>query len=61
MKKYAKFILLSMGVVAFMASCQCKTCKKTGELQYTFCKDQGSQVNYDNTVAAYENAGYTCQ
>ena len=61
MKKYGKIILLSIGMIAFLASCQCKTCKKTGELSFTFCKDQGSQTTYDNTWTAYQNAGYTCQ
>jgi hypothetical protein len=60
MKKYVKFILLSMGVVAFMASCQCKNCKKDGQLTYNLCKDGGSQQDYDNDVAFLENSGWTC-
>jgi hypothetical protein len=61
MKKYGKIILLSIGVVTFLASCQCKTCKREGDPSQTFCKDQGSQSTYDNTIQNYQNAGYTCQ
>jgi hypothetical protein len=49
-----------MGVVAFMASCQCKNCKKDGQLTYNLCKDGGSQQDYDNDVAFLENSGWTC-
>jgi hypothetical protein len=59
--KYVKLILLTFGVGAFLASCQCKTCKKDGELSYTYCKDGGSQQDYDNYVANAQNFGWTCQ
>lgn len=60
MKKYGKLILLSLGVVAFLASCQCKTCKKTGEISFQYCKDNGSQTDYDYLISTAQNAGYTC-
>jgi hypothetical protein len=60
MKKYIKFLALSVGVVAFLASCQCKTCKKESEISVQVCKGDGSQTDYDNYVSAAQNAGYTC-
>lgn len=61
MKKYGKFILLSIGVIGFLASCQCKTCTKTAEPTYTICKDQGSEDEYDNMVDAAVSGGYECK
>ncbi len=61
MKKYGKLILLSLGVVAFLASCQCKTCTRQGDPSQQFCKDGGSETDYNNTISAFENAGYTCK
>lgn len=59
--KYVKFILLSIGVTAFLASCQCKTCTKTGEPTYTFCKDEGTDEEYNDYVDFWVAGGYECK
>jgi hypothetical protein len=61
MKKYGKLILLSIGVVAFLASCQCKTCTRTAEPTYTVCKDQGTDQEYNDLIDFYVAAGYDCK
>ena len=60
MKTYTKLLILVVGTAAFLASCQCRTCTKDSKPSQQFCKDGGSQTDYDNTIAAYESAGYKC-
>ena len=61
MKKYGKLILLSFGVVAFLTSCECKTCTKSGDSSQQICKEGGSQADYDNAINCAEAIGYTCK
>ena len=61
MKKYTKILFLGIGITALLASCDCKTCKKESEISVTVCKDKGTQDDYNNTISAYENFGYTCK
>ncbi len=61
MKKYTKFVLLTLGLAGFLASCQCKTCSKAGEPTYTFCKDEGTEEEYNDLVDAWVAGGYECK
>ncbi len=60
MKKYGKMILLSIGVVAFLASCQCKTCKRDSEVSITVCKDNATDDEYNQLIGGYQLGGYSC-
>ncbi len=61
MKKYIGILICSIGMIGFLSSCECKTCKKDNEPIYTICKDQGSQENYDNTIIFLEAGGFNCE
>jgi len=61
MKTYLKLIILACGMTAFLASCDtCKTCKKDSEVSVQVCKGGASQTDMDNSIANYQNNGYTC-
>lgn len=61
MKKYTKFVLLTLGLVGFLASCQCKTCTKTAEPTYTVCRDQGTEQEYNDQIDYFVFVGYDCK
>jgi len=60
MKKYSKLIILAVGMVAFLASCQCKTCKRDGDPSVQVCKDGGSEQEYNNSIDNLVAGGYDC-
>jgi hypothetical protein len=60
MQKYIGVLVLALGMAFMLNSCQCRTCKKSNEPNYTVCKNQGSQQDYDNTIAFLEAGGFQC-
>jgi len=61
MKKFGTMILIAVGFTALLASCQCKTCRKDGEPSYQFCKDGGTEEEYNNQIDAAVFAGFECK
>jgi hypothetical protein len=61
MKKYTKIIFLTLGIGLFLASCQCKTCSKSGENDVKVCRDNyQNDDDYNQSLGAYQLNGYTC-
>lgn len=61
MKKNIRFIILAIGLTGFLASCQCKTCKKTGDPSIQICKGDGTDEEYNNAIDGAVGIGYDCQ
>ncbi len=59
--KYVKFILLTVGVAGFLASCQCKTCTRTAEPTYTVCRDEGTEQEYNDAIDGFVSGGWDCK
>lgn len=60
MRNYIKLFILGFGIVTFLVSCMCKTCKKEHEVTATVCLDGGTTTSYDNAIYYYQVLGYTC-
>ncbi len=61
MRKYAKTILLTLGIGLFLVSCQCKTCTKAGENDVKVCRDNySSEDDYNEALGFYQLGGYSC-
>ena len=62
MKKFGTIILLALGFTAFMASCNCKTCSKSGENSVQLCRDNyNSDDDYNSAQGVYQLNGYECK
>lgn len=62
MKRNLTLILLAVGFTAFLASCQCKTCKRSNDPSVQICKGDGTEDEYNNAIDYYVNfGGYDCK
>ena len=61
MKKYAQIMVVVLGFSAFLASCQCKTCTKSGENDVKVCRDNyETEEDYNDALGIYQLDGYNC-
>jgi hypothetical protein len=61
MKAYIKIIILTLGIGTFLASCECKVCKKEGENDVKVCRDNyDTQEDYNQALGWYQLGGFSC-
>jgi len=61
MKKSLKFILIAAGFTAFLASCQCKTCRRAADPSIQVCKGDGTEEEYNNQIDYLVAVNYDCK
>lgn len=60
MKKGIKIFIVLVGLGSFLASCQCKTCKRSNDPSLQICRGDGTEQEYNDAVDAAVFVGYEC-